>query len=136
MALSYRAVEHGDSWLSSLRFPRSSVRFVALCGLWYMSSAMSSNTGKQIMLAFNFPVTLTFVQFAFVAGYCFLFASPVLRLTHLKSPTVTILRNTFPMALFQVGGHIFSSMAISRVPVSTVHTIKVSPPPTETPPPG
>jgi hypothetical protein len=30
------------------------------------------------------------------------------------------------MGLFQVGGHIFSSIAISRIPVSTVHTIKVS----------
>lgn len=29
------------------------------------------------------------------------------------------------MGLFQVGGHIFSSIAISRIPVSTVHTIKV-----------
>jgi solute carrier family 35 protein E1 len=28
------------------------------------------------------------------------------------------------MGAFQVGGHIFSSMAISRMPVSTVHTIK------------
>lgn len=28
------------------------------------------------------------------------------------------------MGLFQVGGHIFSSIAISRIPVSTVHTIK------------
>jgi hypothetical protein len=27
--------------------------------------------------------------------------------------------------LFQVGGHMFSSMAISRIPVSSVHTIKV-----------
>ena len=44
----------------------------------------------------------------------------------LKTPTRAILMNTWPMAVFQVGGHIFSSMAISRVPVSTVHTIKVS----------
>lgn len=28
------------------------------------------------------------------------------------------------MALFQIGGHVLTSMAISRVPVSTVHTIK------------
>jgi len=28
------------------------------------------------------------------------------------------------MGIFQVGGHVFSSMAISRIPVSTVHTIK------------
>ena len=30
-----------------------------------------------------------------------------------------------PSAAFQVGGHMFSSMAISRIPVSTTHTIKV-----------
>lgn len=28
------------------------------------------------------------------------------------------------MGMFQVGGHVFSSIAISRIPVSTVHTIK------------
>jgi solute carrier family 35 protein E1 len=44
----------------------------------------------------------------------------------LRRPSRAILTNTWPMAVFQVGGHIFSSMAISRVPVSTVHTIKVS----------
>ncbi|WVN87762.1 uncharacterized protein L203_102957 [Cryptococcus depauperatus CBS 7841] len=34
------------------------------------------------------------------------------------------MQGTLPLAAFQVGGHIFGSMAISRVPVSTVHTIK------------
>lgn len=29
------------------------------------------------------------------------------------------------MSFFQIAGHVFSSMAIARVPVSTVHTIKV-----------
>jgi hypothetical protein len=29
------------------------------------------------------------------------------------------------MGMFQVGGHMFSSIAISKIPVSTVHTIKV-----------
>ena len=102
------------------------VRFVLLCGLWYMSSALSSNTGKSILTAFRYPVTLTFVQFGFVAAYCLFFLSPAVRFSSLRRPTKEILISTFPMGCFQVGGHIFSSMAISRIPVSTVHTIKVS----------
>lgn len=104
----------------------SLARFILLCSLWYFSSAMSSNTGKVIMNQFRFPITLTFIQFAFVAGYCLLCTSKPIGLSRFRYPTRQILRNTFPMALFQVGGHIFSSMAISRIPVSTVHTIKVS----------
>ena len=103
----------------------ATLRFVLLCCLWYTSSALSSNTGKSIMLIFKFPVTLTFVQFGFVAGYCLLLASPLVGLTRIRRPTAAVLRSTIPMAAFQVGGHIFSSFAISRIPVSTVHTIKV-----------
>lgn len=103
------------------------VRFVFLCILWYASSAVSSNTGKVILNNFKFPVTLTIVQFAFVAALCWLGSRRQLNWTsRLRSPTRSILRHTMPMAAFQVGGHIFSSLAISRVPVSTVHTIKVS----------
>ncbi|KZS94580.1 TPT-domain-containing protein [Sistotremastrum niveocremeum HHB9708] len=102
----------------------ATVRFVLLCCLWYMSSALSSNTGKQILNQFRLPVTLTIVQFGFVAGYCVLFASPVIPYTKIRSPTRSILRSTFPMGIFQVGGHVFSSVAMSRIPVSTVHTIK------------
>jgi solute carrier family 35 protein E1 len=70
---------------------------------------------------------LTIVQFFFVAGYCVICSRKELGWTaRLRSPSRTILKGTLPMAAFQVGGHIFSSLAISRVPVSTVHTIKVS----------
>lgn len=103
----------------------STVRFVLLCGLWYASSALSSNTGKAILTQFRYPVTLTFVQFGFVAAYCLLFMSPIIRFSRIRRPTRAILRDTLPMGCFQVGGHIFSSMAISRIPVSTTHTIKV-----------
>jgi hypothetical protein len=105
----------------------STLRFVGLCALWYLTSALSSNTGKSIMIQFRYPVTLTFVQFAFVSGYCLVLMHPRFGLSTLRAPTRAILRSTLPMAAFQVGGHIFSSMAISRVPVSTVHTIKVRP---------
>jgi solute carrier family 35, member E1 len=77
------------------------------------------------MMQFRYPITLTFVQFGFVALYSLLFMSPVVRFSRLRKPTKAVIKNTLPMGFFQVGGHIFSSMAISRIPVSTVHTIKV-----------
>ena len=86
------------------------------------------------MNQFRYPVTLTFVQFFFVASFCALFMSPLVGFSKFRPPTRAIFNATLPMGAFQVGGHIFSSMAISRIPVSTVHTIKVyiyapSPPP-------
>jgi len=76
------------------------------------------------MNQFRYPVTLTFVQFGFIATYCLLLMSPIIRFSRLRRPTKAILRDTLPMGCFQVGGHIFTSMAISRIPVSTTHTIK------------
>lgn len=99
------------------------IRFISLCTLWYASSAVSSNTGKVILNRFRYPVTLTIVQFFFVALYCVVLSR--LGWTRLRYPTRAILQGILPMASFQVGGHIFGSLAISRVPVSTVHTIKV-----------
>ncbi|OCH96327.1 TPT-domain-containing protein [Obba rivulosa] len=110
---------------SSLAIPTpATIRFILLCSLWYTSSALSSNTGKSILTRFRYPVTLTFLQFGFVAAYCLLFMSPLVRFTTLRRPSNAILQSTLPMGIFQVGGHIFSSMAISRIPVSTTHTIK------------
>ena len=103
----------------------SSVTFVLMCALWYTTSALSSNTGKALLNQFRYPITLTFVQFGFVAFYCILFMSPLVRFSKFRKPTKEIIQATLPMGLFQVGGHIFSSIAISRIPVSTVHTIKV-----------
>jgi len=103
----------------------SNLVFVSLCAIWYTTSALSSNTGKALLNQFRYPITLTFVQFGFVAFYCLLAMSPAIRLSRLRSPTKAIVRDAIPMGLFQVGGHICSSIAISRIPVSTVHTIKV-----------
>lgn len=75
----------------------STVQFVLLCALWYATSALSSNTGKVIMLEFRYPITLTFVQFAFVAAYCLLFMSPLVGFSSLRSPTKAIFHSTVPM---------------------------------------
>ena len=125
----YRSSTHSASYskemTSSSRSSQSTTTFVMLCALWYSSSALSSNTGKAILNQFRYPITLTFVQFGFVAFYCLLFMSPPVRFTRLRAPSKAIFMTTLPMGLFQVGGHMFSSVAISRIPVSTVHTIKV-----------
>ncbi|KAF9386309.1 suppressor of loss of ypt1 [Podila verticillata] len=93
-----------------------------LCLAWYLSSAVTNNIGKQIMNQFRYPVTLTFIQFLFVSLFCFL--SGTMGLTKIRSPTVGIMQMTAPLVGFQVVGHVFSSVAISRVPLSVVHTIK------------
>ncbi|KAG6856216.1 hypothetical protein H0H87_006367 [Tephrocybe sp. NHM501043] len=102
----------------------SPIVFILLCALWYSTSALSSNTGKAILTQFRYPVTLTFIQFGFVGIYCLLFMSPLIRFSKLRAPNRAIIQSTLPMGMFQVGGHMFSSIAISRIPVSTVHTIK------------
>ncbi|KAI9814519.1 MAG: suppressor of loss of ypt1 [Phylliscum demangeonii] len=87
------------------------------------------------MNAFPRPVTLTLVQFAFVSSWCLFsvfLASlfPAIRtvvpaLRHgIRSPSREVLATTLPLAFFQVGGHLLSSMATARIPVSLVHTIK------------
>ncbi|KAH7881770.1 triose-phosphate transporter family-domain-containing protein [Phlebopus sp. FC_14] len=102
----------------------SALRFTFLCIVWYTTSALSSNTGKAILTQFSYPVTLTIIQFGIVAAYCLLFMTPAIGFSKLRPSNGAILRATLPMGAFQVGGHMFSSMAISRIPVATVHTIK------------
>lgn len=150
---------------SALQIPNAeALRYAGLCALWYASSALSSNTGKSIMARFRYPVTLTLIQFGFVAGYCVLFCLVREKFKELnagniashrnwgkesrrrssisdldwtllnglsawgiKKPSKQALHGTLVMSFFQIAGHVFSSMAIARVPVSTVHTIKVRP---------
>lgn len=117
------AVRQALSNTNSVSFTPDTIKFVLLCILWYTSSAVTNNTGKQIMNVFRFPLTLTFVQFGFVSGYCFIWAN-VFGFGRIKYPTRQVIETTMPLSLFQVAGHIFSSLAIARVPVSFVHTIK------------
>ncbi|WWD21043.1 hypothetical protein CI109_105524 [Kwoniella shandongensis] len=115
---SSRGPSPGPFSLPQISIPGfATIRFVSLCFLWYACSAVSSNTGKVILNNFKYPVTLTIIQFFFVAAYCVVISRKQLGWTgRLRSPTKAILRGTLPMAAFQVGGHIFGSMAISRVP--------------------
>lgn len=100
------------------------LKFILNCCMWYSSSSLTNNTGKQILNVFRYPVTLTFVQFGLVALFCYM-AAVLFKITDIRRPTHRIASTMSPLAGFLIVGHVFSSIAISRVPVSLVHTIKV-----------
>lgn len=108
----------------SLLISRDTLRFCLFCTCWYASSALTNNTGKQILNQFKYPVTLTFIQFGFVASLSLVWTA-LARTSKIVSPSWPVISTVLPLAVFQIAGHIFSSMAISRVPVSFAHTIKV-----------
>lgn len=106
-----------------------------LCSIWYMTSIFSNTSSKAILTALPKPVTLTLVQFGFVSSWCIVLAALARRYPRLKQtlpvlkfgirpPSKDLIMTTLPMTLFQIGGHILSSDATSRIPVSLVHTIK------------
>ncbi|KAI1360056.1 triose-phosphate transporter [Xylaria arbuscula] len=112
-----------------------SAKLIALCIMWYMSSALTNTSSKSILNAFNKPATLTLIQFFLVAFYCITsswLASvfPKLRSSipalknPIRAPSRDVINSTLPLAVFQVGGHLFSSTATSKIPVSMVHTVK------------
>lgn len=106
-----------------------------LCGVWYATSILSNTSSKAILTAFSKPVTLTLIQFLFVCSWCLFFswlarvyrplgnAIPLLR-NGIRRPSRELIMTTLPLTAFQIGGHILSSDAMSRIPVSLVHTIK------------
>ena len=100
-----------------------------------MTSALTNTSSKSILNAYPKPVTLTIVQFASVSIWCFIFAGlasvfPILKrwvpaLRHgLRKPSVEVLWIALPLSGFQLAGHLLSSYATSKIPVSLVHTIK------------
>ncbi|KAK2047353.1 triose-phosphate transporter [Colletotrichum somersetense] len=118
----------------ALRAPVSP-KLIGLCVLWYTSSALTNTSSKSILTAFDKPATLTLIQFAFVASYCVLFAwlanvfpslkTAIPALKHgIRYPSRDVLKTTMPLAAFQIFGHLLSSTATSKIPVSLVHTIK------------
>ncbi|KAI9671137.1 MAG: suppressor of loss of ypt1 [Caeruleum heppii] len=112
-----------------------SPKLIVLCIIWYLTSALTNTSSKSILNAFPKPVTLTLIQFAFVSTWCLFFSwlaslYPALHrsipaLRHgIRSPSREVIMTTLPLAIFQVGGHLLSSTATSKIPVSLVHTIK------------
>ncbi|KAE8147949.1 triose-phosphate transporter family-domain-containing protein [Aspergillus avenaceus] len=118
----------------ALRAPVS-YRLTILCLVWYTTSALTNTSSKSILNALPKPITLTIVQFAFVSIWCFLLSYLSKKISWLRNsipalkngiryPSRDVMETAFPLAVFQLAGHILSHMATSQIPVSLVHTIK------------
>ncbi|KAI0832955.1 TPT-domain-containing protein [Hypoxylon sp. FL0890] len=129
-SVSQNAHELADA----LRAPISP-KLIILCIMWYMSSALTNTSSKSILNAFDKPATLTMIQFFLVAFYCITFSwlasvFPTLRTSipalknAIRYPSRDVITTTLPLAAFQIGGHLLSSTATSKIPVSMVHTVK------------
>ncbi|KAL9099417.1 MAG: hypothetical protein Q9163_005075 [Psora crenata] len=126
--------ENAQELAEALKAPLS-VKLIILCLIWYMSSALTNTSSKSILNSFPKPITLTIIQFAFVSSWCIFFAYlarifrplrtaiPALK-NGIRYPSRDVIATTLPLALFQIGGHILSSTATEKIPVSLVHTIK------------
>lgn len=101
----------------------ANIKFAFVCFLWYSSSAITNNIGKQILNQFKFPITLTFIQFGLTSAFAFTYSKSFGKLASISK---NIVLTTAPLALFQICGHILSATALSYVSVSFSHTIKVN----------
>lgn len=126
--------ENAHEIAQSLKAPVS-YRLIGLCCAWFASSILTNTSSKAILTALPKPVTLTIMQFFLVSFWCIFLswlakrnpdvrkAVPVLR-NGIRRPNKDIIVATLPLTFFQIGGHILNSDAMSRIPVSLVHTIK------------
>ena len=126
--------ENAQELAEALKAPIS-WRLIILCVIWYNTSALTNTSSKSILNAFPMPVTLTLLQFASVSIWCLLFAwlaslfpsmkqaIPALK-NGLRYPSLEVISTALPLSIFQLLGHLLSSYATSKVPVSLVHTIK------------
>ena len=100
------------------------IQFAIFIILWYGLSVSTVSISKIIMIEYGYALTLTLVQFGFSSVFsiivCYLF--PVEKLIF---PNRQIILSTLPLGIFQILGQVFASSALSYIPVSFSHTIKV-----------
>ncbi|EXB29620.1 Phosphoenolpyruvate/phosphate translocator 1 [Morus notabilis] len=93
-----------------------------LFGLWYLFNIYFNIYNKQVLKVYQFPVTVTLVQFAVGTVLVLLMWG----LNLYKKPKVSgaQLLAILPLALVHTLGNLFTNMSLGKVAVSFTHTIK------------
>ena len=91
---------------------------------WYLASSFSNNLNKQILMVYPHPIILTIAQLGFIALYSFLFLWKTNKLQLL--PLHDIIHLVLPLGFINFLSHLLTYSSLANVPVSFMHTIKVS----------
>jgi len=101
---------------------RETIKLGLLILGWYLASALHSNYSKKVLKQYKHPITMTYIQFFSIALYNFF--SHILGFTKLKPLSMYVIKQTLPLSIFQIGGHLLNSYSLSLVSVNFVQTIK------------
>ncbi|KJE96983.1 solute carrier family 35 member E1, variant [Capsaspora owczarzaki ATCC 30864] len=100
------------------------VHVVGICVLWFLSSALTNNVGKTVLMKFPFPTTVTMTQ-QLVITFCMYLTLYVFRLHPRQPISMSQYRSLIlPLSLAKILTSISSHVSLWLVPVSYAHTIK------------
>jgi len=100
----------------------TTIKLILLILGWYLSSALHSNFSKKVLKQYKHPFTMTYIQFLTIAIYNGI--SHFLGFTNLKPVSKFIIKQTLPLSMFQICGHLLNSFSLSLVSVNFLQTIK------------
>jgi len=89
---------------------------------WYCSSALHSNFQKKVLKQYKHPFTITYLQFLSIVFYSGI--SHFFGFTKIKRISKYVVKQTLPISMFQIFGHLLNTFALSLVSVNFVQTIK------------
>ncbi|RKP20870.1 TPT-domain-containing protein [Rozella allomycis CSF55] len=101
---------------------KKSFQILAYCLAWYAASALTNNINKVILSEYPYPVVLTWAQFLFTSLSSF----ALLKATCAKITAFqwNMALSFIPLCFLMILGHVLTSVSLSFMGVSMVHTIK------------
>eukprot|EP00128_Syssomonas_multiformis_P000053 Colp12_sorted_trinity150504_noHs@25455 len=103
---------------------RAFFKVVVLCAFWFTFSALTNNVGKAIYAKFQFPTTLTMVQFSSITLYMHLLLRVFKVYAAQPISTEQYIKFILPLSFGKILATLMSQVSIWKVPVSYAHTVK------------
>jgi len=101
---------------------KTTIKLLFLILGWYLSSALHSNFSKKVLKQYKHPFTMTYIQFLTIVIYSGI--SHFIGFSNLKRISKYIIKQTLPLSIFQICGHLLNSYSLSLVSVNFLQTIK------------